>query len=525
MSVNNIQNVTNADEKFYSTEKADVSFFEDATAKEAISKGMSYLSGLIPASTEYALRPEFFVPLDFVKSEIFSTYALFNEMKEDIDFILSKIYVKNNINLSLEESHKIIWNEIKKYNNVVNKQQPDYISFSQYKYAERTLSTSCRRMLEEYSRAVSQTSFSYLYDLRKVIEFIQNEAISIRDILLNKFGEDYENDSQKQVATQFDAWAKMASQFAQRVKQTITSPPGEIPASELDKITKKQAIEFQAFFSIRLNALHEESKNIINILQRDYMDTSEIFYERYISQSIQFTKDIVSSMELDFYTTSISRDLPFLTDELLIATNVISANFGMILTDLVQRNQIFSTNLDNLLRILQTKRKYSNYIFQLSFKGQAKPIILVKVQKDEYSSVFDNSYANFKIESDLISNHASLDNLEENHHPQYLLRDGGVISGNIFVQSNSRIDGVHISSHVHNGVDGSERIRSTDIDYSSARNNNNIKIEKPTNIEVVQYLPDLTDGGVPIVDGIIDIEVNDDLINDSNEVIIEIIEI
>jgi len=522
MSVNNIQNVTNADEKFYSAEKADVSFFEDKKPEEFIEK---YSTNLIPSSTDYALRPEFFVPLSFVKSQVLSLNAVLSEMKEDIDFLLSSIYIKNNINLSLEEAHKVLWNEIKKYNNIISEDYPTYISFSEYKYAERTMSTSCRRMLDEYSRSISQASFAYLYDLRKIISFIQNEAISIRDILFNKFGEDYENDSQKQVATQFDAWTKVASQFAQRTKQTITAPPGEIPTSELDKITKKQAVEFQAFFSIRLNALHEESQNILNILQRDYVDTSEIFYERYVSQSIQFTKDIVSSMELDFYTTSISRDLPFLTDELLIATNVITANFGMILTDLVQRNHMFSTNADNLFRILQTKRKYSNYIFQLSFKGQAKPVILAKVQKDEYSSIFDNSYANFKIESDLISNHASLDNLEENHHPQYLLRDGGVISGNIFVQSNSRIDGVHISSHTHNGVDGSERIRSTDIDYSSARNDNNIKIEKPTNIEVVQYLPDLTDGGVPIVDGIIDIEVNDDLINDSNEVIIEIIEI
>lgn len=522
MSVNNIQNVTNANDKFYSKEKADVSFFEDKTPKELISK---YSTNLIPSSTDYALRPEFFVPLDFVKSQIFSIYALLSEMKEDINFLLSSIFIRNDINLSLEESHKIMWKEVKKYNNVNEEDAPNYISFNQYKYAERTMSTSCRRMLEEYSRSISQASFAYLYDLRKIISFIQNEAINIRDILLNKFGEDYEDDTQKQVATQFDAWAKMASQFAQRVKQTITSPPGEIPLTELDKITKKQAVEFQAFFSIRLNALHEESQNIINILQRDYVDTSEIFYERYLSQAVQFTKDIVSSMELDFYTTSLSRDIPFLTDELLVATNVINANFGMVLTDLVQRNQLLNSNIDNLFRIIQTKRKYSNYIFQLSFKGQNKPVILTKVQEDKYSGIFESSYANFKTESDLISNHASLDNLEENHHPQYLLRDGGVISGNIFVQSNARIDGVHLSSHAHTGIDGSEKIKSTDIDYSSPREDENIKPIKPNSIEIIQYSTDLVDGGVPVVDGIIDIEIDDNMLVDSNEIIIQVIEI
>lgn len=522
MSVNNIENVTNASDKFYSAEKQDVSFFEEKTPQQVISK---YLSNFIPQSTDYALRPEFFVPLDFVKSQILSVYSVFSEMREDLDFLLSNIYIRSDINLALEEAHKIMWNEIKKYNEISQDIAPNFISFSQYKYAERTMSTSCRRMLEEYSRSISQASFAYLYDLRKIISFIQNEAINIRDILLNKFGEDYEDDSQKQVATQFDAWSKMASQFAQRIRQAITSSPGEIPSSELDKITKKQAVEFQAFFSIRLNALHEESQNILNILQRDYVDTSEIFYERYLSQSVQFTKDIVSPMELDFYTTSSSREIPFLTDELLIATNVINANFGMILTDMVQRNQIINSNFDNLFKILQTKRKYANYIFQLSFKGQTKPVILTKVPKDDYSSIFDSSYANYKTESDLISNHASLDNLGENHHPQYLLRDGGIISGNIQVESNARIDGVHLSSHAHTGADGSEKIKSTDIDYSSVRTDETTKISKPTGIEVVQYATDIIDGGVPVVDGIIDVEINDDLLNESNEVIIEVIEI
>ena len=522
MSINNLENVTNANEKFYSKEKSDVSFFDEKTPDKLIGK---YLNNIVPTSSDYALRPEFFVPLNFVKSQAISTYALLSEMKEDIDFLLANIYIRNDLNLALEESNKIMWAEIKKYNDVSEQDAPNYISFSQFKYAERTMSTACRRMLEEYNRSISQASFSYLYDLRKIIEFIQNEAINIRDILLSKFGEDYEDDSQKQVATQFDAWAKMASQFAKRVKQTITSPPGEIPASELDKITKKQAIEFQAFFSIRLNAVHEEIKNITNMLQRDYVDSSDIFYERYLSQAVQFKKDIVSSMELDFYTTSTSRDLPFLTDELLIATNVISGNFGMVLADLVQRNQIISSNVDTLFKLIQTKRKYSNYIFQLSFKGQTKPVIMAKIKEDKYSSIFDNSYANFRIESDLVSNHASLDNLELNHHPQYLLRDGGVISGNIYVESNSRIDGVHISSHSHTGADGSEKIKSTDIDYSSARTDENFIIKKPSDIEVVQYSVDIIDGGVPVVDGIIDIEINDDLVNNSNELIIEVIEI
>jgi hypothetical protein len=521
MSINNLENITAANDNFYQKEKADVSFFEDNPPIDTMSQEYH---GYIPSKTDYALRPEFFVPLAFVKSGVLQTYSFISETKLDLESLLSNVYINNSLNSNLEESHKKLWEELKRYNQVTES-VPDYISFREYLYAERSMSTASRRLLEEYHRAISQSSFSYLYDLRNLLTFMLNEAICIKDILLYKFGEDYEDDSQKQVATEFDAWSKIASQFTQRVKEIITSSPGEIPATELDKISKKQAVEFQAFFSIRLNAIHEEIANILNSLKRDYVDNCDIFYERYLTQALQFKKDIVSSMEVDFYTTSLTKELPFLADELLIATNVINANFGMVLSDLVQRNQIIISNADNLFKLVQTKRKYANYLYQLSFKGQSKPIIIKKVTEDKYSSIFDGAVYTYRDESDLISNHASLDNLLEDHHPQYLLKDGGTITGNISVLANVKVDGVHLSTHSHNGADGSEKIKASDIDYSSTKDDISVKPNKPSSLSVSQYVTDVVDGGVPVIDAIIDIEVDDAVANQSHEVIIQIIEI
>lgn len=521
MSINNLENITGTSDKFYGAEKTDVSFFDDNPPINSMSQDYH---GVLPSKTDYALRPDYFVPLTFVKNGILETYSFITEVKSDLESLLSNVYINNSLNSNLEESHKRLWEELKRYNQVAQ-EAPDYISFSEYLYAERSLSTSCRRLLEEYHRAISQSSFSYLYDLRNLLAYMLNEAICIKDILLYKFGEDYEDDSQKQVATELDAWGKIASQFTQRVKEIITSSPGEIPATELDKITKKQAVEFQAFFSIKLNAVHEEIGNILNSLKRDYVDNCDIFYERYLTQALQFKKDIVSSMEIDFYTTSLARELPFLTDELLVATNVINANFGMVLSDLVQRNQIIDSNADNLFKLVSTKRKYANYIYQLSFKGQSKPIIIKNIKEDSYASYFDSAVYTYRDESDLISNHASLDNLLEDHHPQYLLKDGGTIAGDISVLSNAKIDGVHLSTHSHSGADGSERIKASDIDYSSAKENSSVIPNKPSAITVSQYTTDIVDGGVPVIDAIIDIEVDDSIIDQSHEIIIQVIEI
>jgi len=521
MSVNNIQQNVNGSNNFYSAEKADVSFFEQKSPQEVIDASKI---GIIPGKFEYALRPDYFIPLNGCRSQIIQTYNFLNEIKITLEKLLLNIYINPSINIALEESHRKLWKELLKYNST-QKNVPDHISFNEYKYAERSMSTSARRMIENYHESISQSSFAYLFDLRNLLIFMLNEASNIKDILLLKFGDDYEDDSQKQIALQFDAWGKMASQHTQYIKQTILLSPGEIPASELDKTTKKQAVEFQAFFSIKLNALHDETKNILESLKRDCIDNSDIFYQRYLLQSIDFKNEIVSSMELDYYTTAVSKELPIMTQELLSATNIINSNFGMILADMIQRNSVINFNIEKLFSLVISKRKYSNYIYQLSFKGQPKPVIIKSVKNDEYARIFDSTHETYRTESDLISSHSSLDNLTENDHPQYLLRSNGTIDGDIFVKNNAKIDGVNISTHSHTGSDGSQRIRSADIDYSSVREAGELAPAQPVSVSIVQYVTDILDGGIPVADAIVDIEIDDNAHNENHDYIIEVIEI
>jgi hypothetical protein len=521
MSINNIEQNVNGSNNFYSAEKADVSFFEQKSPQKQIDQNPT---GIVPGKFEHALRPDYFIPLEGCKTQIIQTYNFLNKTKSTLEKLLSNVYINPSINIALEESHRKLWKELLKYNST-QKTAPDYISFSEYKYAERSMSTSARRMLENYHQSISQSSFAYLFDLRNLLTFMLNEASNIKDILLLKFGDDYEDDSQKQIALQFDSWAKMASQHTQYIRQTIISSPSQIPASELDKTTKRQSVEFQAFFSIKLNALHDETKNVIESLKRDYLDNCDIFYQRYLSQSIDFKNQIVSSMELDYYTTAMSRELPVMTQELLSATNIINANFGMILADMIQRNYVINFNVEKLFSLVTSKRKYSNYIYQLSSKGQPKPVIIKTVKDDKYAKIFDSTHETYRTESDLVSSHASLDDLTEDHHPQYLLKDGGIISGDISVENNAKIDGVKLSTHSHTGSDGSERIKSIDIDYVSVRQSEELVPPQPLSVNIISYVTDILDGGVPLADAIIDIEIDDNAYDENHDYVIEVIQI
>jgi len=502
MAVNNIQKDQSADQSIFNKYKSDVSFFNETNNEDAGTK--AYINATAMDKSQ-SLSPDYRPNLNILKKQSFQIFNYINETITSIEQILFKIYLNQTITSDLSETHSKLWEEIRKYNDI-SLPEPDFVSFEEYKYAERSMSTIARRFISEFNQVCSQSVFSYLLNFRSLLKAMLNEAYYIKNFLIVNFQEEYEDDSQKQVAIQFDAWAKVASQCTKRIVESITSSPSEIPISELGKVTEKQAVEFQTFFSIRLEAINEEVVNLLNNLKREYVDNCSIFYDRYLKQTLNFKINIVSPMELNYYTTTFSTACPSLTGELMIATNVMNANFGMVLSDLIQRNNIIKSKIEKVFDLVSQKRKYSNYIFQLSFKGKSKKIIIKKVVEDTYSSIYKKSYINYNEQSDLTSDHGNLDGLDKDHHPQYLLRDGGLITGDIILEKDIKIDGISPSKHLHTGIDGSQRIKSTDIDYETPRKEKTIDTPAPVSLEVSSIKIDITEGGTPIVEAILDIE-------------------
>jgi len=505
MSVNNIQNDFGANQSVFNDYKSDVSFFGESSKDNDVN-GVYRNPSNTPLN--YSLNPVYSINIDFLRNQSIQVYNYINNTINSLEKILYKIYLNETLTPNLQETHTKLWEELCKYNDITLP-EPAFICFEEYKYAERSTSTVARRFIAEFNQVSSQSVFSYLLNFRTLLVAMLNEAYYIKSFILINFQEQYEDDAEKQVAVQFDSWAKAAQQCTQRIAESITSTPGEIPASELDKVTEKQAVEFQAFFAIRLEALNEEIINLLNNLKRDYVDNCNIFYDRYLTQSLNFKTKIVAPMEMNFYTTTFSSQLPVLSEELVIATNVMNGNFGMILSDLVQRNQIIRGRMERILDLIKDKRKYSNYIFQLSYKGQIKKIIVKKITEDSYSAIYKQSHITYKDQSDLLSDHGSLHNLQLNHHPQYLLTEGGTISGDVAIANNAKIDGVSISGHAHNGVDGTSKIKSTDIDYETPKIKLTGETPLPTSIEITEIKQDIIDGGVPVVDAIISLSIND----------------
>lgn len=552
MSVNNIQNYSTSSKEVHADYKFSDTFYNDRPEKIKLPP---QLSSILPNASDYNFRTDYYIPLNSVREQILlSEYVLFETKNNIENNLLRKLYINPYLDPDLEEAHFRIWHEASQFMNIPDKKQeeqvfkiqennledfptiiddtegvledfpniiddtntiskdnpPQYICFDEYLFAEKYASTAGRRLVSEYDEAITQSTFSYFYQLRKLLNLFLNEINYIKNSLLLDFGDDYENSAQQQIALQYDTWGKIALHYSQRIAKTIVSKSGEIPNAELDKISKKQAAQFQAFFAIRLNAVDAEIDDQIAALKRDLFDNCDIFYNRFISPSLRISKDISNPLEFDFLTTKFLKDNPMLSGELVVATNLIKGNFSSIHADCIQRFEMMSARVDSLMSLIHEKRKYANFISQLGNKSIQKRQVLQTVENDLYSNLFKNIYVNTNRNNTFLSSHSQLDGLLEDNHPQYLLKDGGNITGNITVEKDITIDGVDLNKHAHTGADGSAKISSLDIDYGLARITN--PAIKPIGISIAGFNVDIVNGS-PRCDAFVSIEIDDTIID------------
>lgn len=488
----------------------------------------------------YALKKPYSVPLNVVRSKINKVYFEIESTLNVYEDILSNVYVNPYLNADIEECHIHLWQEINKNYpdslNFIEDQNeistggssrfdettgqykevspPDYISFKQYIYAENHGCRGCRKLVKEYDKAISHSMFVHFFDYRYYLTMLLHETECIKESLISDFGVEYDDESQEQAAIAFFAWAKMAENHTRLIAEELSEPKKELPSSEVDSISKKQTAQFQAFFSIRITSYSEAIDNVLFSVKKYLVDTCDIFYQKYVSPAIKFKTKVAAPLELDILTTRMTIDAPVLSEEVITAVNAFRGNFGSILTDMTQRRNNIQEKFDKLYSLNRQRKKYIDYIDQLSIKAVSRPKVIVTIEKDIYSNVFNEILIDSSERETLFSTHGNLDGLLENHHPQYLLRSGGAIFGDIMVEDGITIDGVDISSHAHNGQDGSVKIKSTDIDYDTAREETAILQTEEGNqfsVSIDSFESDTRTGGVPVVNAIVSISIPDDI--------------
>jgi hypothetical protein len=221
---------------------------------------------------------------------------------------------------------------------------------------------------------------------------------------------------------------------------------------------------------------------------------------------------------LDFTTTSIGNECPTLLGEIIVARNSITGNLGSVTSDYVERRVQMSKKVDALSQMIRLKRRYVNYITQLESLAAQRIKVLITVETEElekYKQIFFDIPVDSEKRMDLRSSHADLDGLDGDAHPQYLRRDGGIITGDIDVADGVKIGGIVVSNHSHSGIDGSMPISASVIDYASARNDYyNAALTSPySNLTLTNLTQSILTGGGVIFDATFEVEIEDDKLN------------
>ena len=471
------------------------------------------------------VRQPYNLPLDSIRKQLNVSEKALDMMRLKIEKdLLSKITISPFIDPDLEASHYKVWQEASKYMNIPDRvysetfdpetgnyqitktTPPDYICFEQIVFCEKYQSTACRYFLKEFYEAINHTTFSYLFYFRNLVKLFENENSCIKNSLIKDFGAAYENESQQKIALQYDSWSKMALHYTRRISETILSKSKSIPTTELDKVSKAEAAKFQAFFAIRVNALDAELQDLLDNLKKDMVDNCDIFYNRYLRPAIINEKDIGESLDLNFTTTESAKNLPTLNKEMFMASSFLTSNFKSIYIDMMERMSMIRDRSDAIFNLVREKKKYANYMSQLSIKGAPKQPVIRDAKNKGYPDLFRSIVVNTSRNDTFRSSHSELDDLDQDSHPQYLLRNGGLITGNINVDDFITIDGVDISHHSHNGSDGSVKIKSSDIDWDTPRKDDEQLPENLVAIALSNFIPDLVSGGIPVVDAVFGVE-------------------
>jgi hypothetical protein len=461
------------------------------------------------------------------RSYIFQTESIVKQLLEEIESNLHLVNINPYISSELDVAHTAVWKDAEKYINktspgefraTVVTPMPEFICYEEYLYCLRHQCRSCRELIKQYELNLSQSSFGYLLSIKKTLNYLYSEILIVKNISIYYLGEVYKDETEAEIAKHLSNWAKTITHYTKQLAKEITANPVSLPQSELDQISKKQAAQFQAFFSIRINSLTSEINSVINLIKRDSVDTSEIFYNNFLLPALTFKSKLVEPIMLDINTTPLGRLAPTLVGEMVVASNAIVGNLGSLTADLVERRITSGKRLSAVVEQIRTKRRYVGYMIQLEEFGKQRQVTLANPDQQDvkkYSEIFQSIVVDSSKRENLRSSHNDLDDIDGDAHPQYLRIDGGTIYGKIEMAEGATIGGIDIANHTHNLEDGSFPISASSIDYTSAREEYYDTIEnRPySNLNVVDFEAIQKIGGGHEYNVSFQIEIEDEKLN------------
>lgn len=455
-----------------------------------------------------------------VVAEISDTMIIIHKVIAEIDQFLNESYVDCTASPSLEEAHNHVWSEVVNRTNtevgeeisIANEKAPSYVSYSEYLYAKEHQCRGCRALVVEYDSFVSKTAISYYFTIKTILDYMLHELNCMNNFVQTLIGDEYQDDTEQKIAKEIYHWSISAKQYTKQFAKEIISIPPKLPQSQMDIISKVESAQFEAFFSLQVNTHEAEIKKLLGMLKREMVDTCEMYYSNYLGPAMKSRSMIAYPLEISLMSSTMKTKAPELAGEVVMAASAINGNLASLIADLNQKRINTDRRIGIIKDLLREKRRYISYTRQFQLKNNiSNKQVFLNIDEDEYAGYFENAYSSFEKNETLNSSHGYFNDLLEDHHPQYLLRSGGTITGDVNIAGTARIAGIDLANHTHSYADGSAPIRASNIDYASDRAE--VQLEaigtaETISVNVESYTPDILVGGRPVVDVVVTATIN-----------------
>lgn len=348
------------------------------------------------------------------------------------------------------------------------------VSYPMYLYLLKNHSSNAATYIRTvYEMAIRDAGGCNCLDIMSMLLIIQSEAERVKSFLIDFIGE-INDTSEYRILENFQTWTEDARITVVKLRKTAKKEyTGSLPSAEVDSLKRKEAREFQAIFKIKLNVVNRNLVNDFTALAREYVQNSDYFYNKYLGKALKFRLKVGTSIiEID--------KSPVLKAEAEQTITTLNAEFFAALTDQVKRNRLFRSKYKQLLDAMLVRDTYASYIFQLSNKGTRlkKRFVPTALTEDE-EAFFAIDVDDYNVITELVSeknftkSHSLLEDLDDpDAHPQYLLKAGGELTGDITLADGVKVDGIVPSLHEHTGEDGSVKISGANIEYNSITDTN-----------------------------------------------------
>ena len=401
---------------------------------------------------------------------------------------LSKFSIKvDSTNDALVEAHDLVYPA---------DTTPGYITFDEYKYLMTATDSNAIQYLKKYyEKEMRGPTGTVCLDCLNLCRAIHLEVERITNFI-DKYIGDLDETAEFRTVELFQDWTETALSNLQRLKAAVETPITKgIPRTELARLTPELSTQYQAIFQAKLNTLNKLISDFMEMFEKTWNGPADNFYDTYLGPGLLFQvkvgKYVTDPNNMD------AQRYPTLIHEAQGAMMGLSMDFNTALTDQLKRNEIFSQYIEGVLNNYYQRDYYKFCIKQLGQKGKLPLNNFVDSSSIDQADPVVNApdplttpTSNLTSSTGLRASHNDLvDRERADAHPQYLLRDGGIISGHIRAVDGAKIDGVDLNLHRHTGIDGTPKIHGADIEFNTITDeavDPNSTTPRPTGLKVTK---------------------------------------